>query len=174
MRESLYAIVISVLLPMSTVGQEDYRPSASNPSGPETVAVFVTAEFCVGSRQPHMPETIEHMKRLLADRASKSGEGFSVIGVSLDWVPQEGVDHLAKFGAFDELIVGRNWFGVGATKFIWRDLPGTPATPQVLLLRREVTATERGVEISPSREILRIVGADKLKEWVDAGAPISK
>jgi hypothetical protein len=166
------ALALAVLIPAPAIAQQRYVPSTKNPSGPEIVAVFLTAEFCIGSRQPHMPATIERMKMLLAERSAQAGEGLSIVGVSLDWRTQEGVDHLAKFGAFDEIVVGRNWFGTGAIHFVWRDLAGQPTTPQILLLRRQITVEERGVSATAERQVRRIVGADAIKEWVDSGAPV--
>jgi hypothetical protein len=120
-----------------------------------------------------MPDTIERMKLALARQAAERHEGLSVVGVSLDWAAQEGIDHLAKFGTFDEIIVGRNWYGTGATRFIWRDIPGQPSTPQIVLLRHGVTTTPRGIVITKESEIRRIIGADEIKKWVDAGAVVS-
>jgi hypothetical protein len=172
MRTLFRALVLLLVLPLTSDAQETYVPSTAGPSGVELVAVFVTAEFCAGSGQPHMPGTIERMKLLLAEQAAQSGLGLSVVGVSLDWDTQEGVDHLAKFGAFDEISVGRNWFGSGAIRFIWRDLPGESATPQVLLLRRGITTAEGEVRVSAEEEIRRLIGADDIEAWVEAGAPI--
>jgi hypothetical protein len=171
MKISIQALAFVVLTPLHASAQR-YIPSTSNPSGEEVVAVFVTQATCIGSKQPHMPNTIERMKVGLARQAAQRHEGLSVVGVSLDWAAQEGVDHLAKFGAFDEIIVGRNWYGTGATRFIWRDLPGQPSTPQILLLRHSITTTPRGIVISKESEIRRIIGADEIKKWVDSGAPV--
>lgn len=169
----LRALAVSLLLPGLAGAQERYTPSTSNPSGPELVAVFITAEFCIGSRQPHMPQTIERMKLLLAAQTAPARRGLAVVGVSLDWKTQAGIDHLAKFGAFDEMIVGRNWFGTGAIHFVWRDHAGQPATPQIVLLRREVTIGQIGVTATTDRELRRIVGAEAIKAWVDSGAVVA-
>lgn len=140
----LSALAVISLLPSLASAQERYTPSTADPSGPEVVAVFITAESCVGSRQPHMPDTIERMKQLLAEQAAQTGEGLSIVGISLDWNTRVGSDHLAKFGAFNEIIVGRNWFGTGAIHFVWRDHVGQPATPQIVLFRRELMIGRKG------------------------------
>jgi hypothetical protein len=97
-------------------GQVPYEPSTSNPEGPELVAVFITSEFCQGSRQAHMPATIERMKIMLSEHAESDGANFAVVGVSLDWGTEAGIEHLSRFGRFDEIVVGRNWYGLGPTR----------------------------------------------------------
>jgi hypothetical protein len=48
---------------------------------------------------------------------------------------------------------------------------GLPA-PQVLLLRRGITTAEGEVRVSAEEEIRRLIGADDIEAWVEAGAPI--
>ncbi len=151
-----------------------YVPSQKNPSGTEYVAVFITADFCVGSKQPGMVEAIEKMKVLLRDRAVSSQAQFAASGVSLDWDVSTGVTHLKKFGEWDDINAGRNWFNKSAVDFIWRLPNGLPSTPQVLLLARSVKATSRGDTISPDTVIGRLVGSDEIIQWVKDGAPYDR
>jgi predicted metalloprotease with PDZ domain len=170
-------IMIGLALLLTAVGlaeERPYQPSHSNPRGTELVAVLVTTESCIGSRQPGFDTAIREMKRLLANRAEADGQPFSVTGVSLDWSVEDGIEHLKKFGAFDEIMVGRNWFNSGAVHYIWRDLPGTPATPQVLLFERHVEPGPKGINFGTERPLARLVGSDAIAEWVGQGAPLTR
>ena len=74
-------------------------------------------------------------------------------------------------GAWDEVVLGNNWINVGAQHFVWSP-DGTPKTPQVIVLERNVTTRGEKIEFGDERRIRDIVGWSAIVEWVRSGAPL--
>ena len=100
----------------------------------------------------------------------RSGQQFRAIGVALDWSPSMGLSYLSQFGAFDELNVGHNWFGLGAQGLIWADTTGRPAIPQLLVYRQRVEMTGSRAAFGPRTVLRQLVGADSIVTWARSGA----
>ena len=60
------------------------------------------------------------------------------LGVSVDFAQEAGIGMLKRFGPFDEILVGRGWQNLAALRYVWGDLPGPAAVPQILVLDRKV------------------------------------
>jgi hypothetical protein len=142
-----------------------YRPSAVLESGEEIVLVFIGASFCNALNTPGFPGTVESAKLRVQAHANAAEMRFRAVGVALDWRPADGIAFLARFGEFDEVAAGGNWISDGATKYIWRDIPGDADVPQVLVLRRSIRA-DRALQVGEDRVLKRLL------EWVAAGAKI--
>lgn len=152
-----------------------YGASGREPAGPELVMVYLGKSSCAASNHADLPADVEEIKRALAKKAAASGRGFVAVGVALDWSPRSGVEHLEKFGEFDEIAVGRSWGNSLALKYVWKDLPGVSATPQVVVVERTVrlpTTGQRAAELGPERLVARKVGLGEIRRWLDAGTPI--
>lgn len=148
-----------------------YVPDFELRNGTEIVLVLVGAAFCGAQREPGFPQAVEDAKLRVQAQAKTRGAQFRAVAVSLDWKTDEALSFLQGFGAFDELVVGSNWLNEGARRYIWRDLPGLPAVPQVLVVEREIEI-EPGVQVRSERVVKRIAGAAPVMEWVKAGAKI--
>lgn len=148
-----------------------YVPDFEFRSGTEIVLVLVGAAFCGAQREPGFPQAVEDAKLRVQAQAKTRGAQFRAVAVSLDWKTDEALSFLEGFGAFDELVVGSNWLNDGARRYIWRDLPGLAAVPQVLVVEREIE-TEPEVQVRFERVVKRIAGAAPVMEWVKAGAKI--
>lgn len=141
-------------------------------AGDQVVVVFIGATFCHGADAPEFAKSVEKMKQLVRQQADSAGEASTVIGVALDWQPDDGIKWLRRFGSFDEVAAGGNWLNAGAIKYIFRDLPGEPGIPQVAIIRRHVEVGTRQIAISPEHLVSRKIGADEIMKWVDDGARI--
>jgi len=156
---------------------EDYSPASRADPGGELVLVFLGSSTCGFSNLPRFPARIHDIKLSLSKRAADLGLSFVAIGLALDWNAETGFRYLRKFGRFDEILVGRNWFGTGAEKFIWEEFPGEPATPQLILLYRVLPGSKSG-DSAPSgrfeseRVLLRLSGIVKIDGWVRRGMPL--
>jgi hypothetical protein len=148
-----------------------YVPDYELRKGKEIVLVLVGAAFCGAQREPGFPQAVEDAKLRVRDQAQARGAQFRAVAVSLDWKTDEALSFLEGFGAFDEVTVGSNWLNEGAQRYIWRDLPGPAAVPQLLVIEREVEI-EPQVQVRNERVIKRIAGAPPVIEWVRAGAKI--
>lgn len=148
-----------------------YVPDYEFRPGTELVMVFIGASFCGAQRTPGFPQAVERAKVALAAQARSRGMQFRTHAVSLDWKTADALAFLAGFGAFDEISVGSNWLNDGAVRYIWRDLPGDPAVPQVLILQRTID-TGAAVSVRDERLVRRIMGADPIATWAADGARI--
>ena len=114
------------------------------------------------------------MNRALARQAKEQNLLFVAVGVATDWIPDSGYAYLKRLSSFNEMIVGRNWFNLGAAVYIWADSTNRPMEPQVILLERDVVMGPTAVQISPDRVLRRFFGAKDIIDWVNGGAPIPK
>jgi hypothetical protein len=148
-----------------------YEPSGSTESGDEIVLVFIGASFCNAHNLPGFPDVVESAKLRVREHAQARGMRFRAVGVALDWRPADGLAFLARFGEFDEVASGGNWINDGATKYIWRDIPGDADVPQLLVLRRSVHRGE-AIRVGEDKVVKRILGAGDIEKWVAAGATL--
>ncbi len=72
-----------------------------------------------------------------------------------------------KFGPFDEVMSGRSWANTGVLKYVFEDLPGPAATPQVVLVERMLNARDRSYSVAEERVLARAVGLEEIKRWAD-------
>jgi len=140
--------------------------------GAEMLFVLVTSSTCAPSHDEELPQDIESLKRLVRQEAEQRGAGFSSLALSLDAFPYVGLRHLRRFGYFDEISTGRGNLGVGAQRYLQRDLAGLAATPQVLIISRELTPVMDGRVLS-ERVVERRIGLMEIRDWLHAGAPLS-
>jgi cell division septation protein DedD len=157
--------------PAAETAVRTYVPDFEFRKGREIVLVLVGAAFCGAQREPGFPQAVEDAKLRVRDQAAARGAQFRAVAVSLDWKTDEALSFLEGFGAFDELTVGSNWLNDGARRYIWRDLPGPAAVPQLLVVERDVE-TEPQVQVRNERVIKRISGALPVIAWVKDGARI--
>jgi hypothetical protein len=87
----------------------NYTPPHQSETGPQLVMVYIGSASCAGSNQPALPRAVERLKLRLAGYAKHEAMSFTAIGIALDWAPHSGMEHLEKFGRFDEVAAGYNW-----------------------------------------------------------------
>ncbi len=171
----LRLLVGSTLLLLSityAVPQEQtYRPKNRNPNGVELIAVYIGAEFCGPCHDPQLKKAIARMKSILADRAAKDQQSFSVTGVSTDWEVEKGIKYLRSIGPFDEMIVGKSLFNQAASEYIWKDSSVSTVVPQLVLIERDVSYKDGRAIIGSYRVVERHFGSTEIISWVSKGAP---
>ncbi len=156
-------------------GQARYTPSYSAVDGRELAFVYIGSSGCAASNRPFLPETVKQLKLLIEEQARNRGRSFVAIGVARDWDVEAGLEHLEKFGPFDQVMAGRNWLNIGALKYIWEDVPGIAATPQVVVLDRRIETPEgrgAGYAIQDAHLLVRKVGTREIRRWLKRGAPL--
>lgn len=101
-------------------------------------------------------------------------DAFATVGVARDWSVEAGIKHLDKFGGFDEITAGRNWLNLGVLRYVWNEVPGKAATPQVLVVDRRVeTSEEKGsYELHKPKLLMRKVGTREIRRWLKQDAPL--
>lgn len=180
------ALVIGGVLLMGWVvrGWSSQEPSEAPPVrqleasglvvGDELLLVLIGASFCHAAEAPGFKEALESAKKLVRAQGGERNQQVGVIGVALDWDPAKGLEWLGHFGEFDEIASGRNWLNAGAVKYIWRDIPGSSALPQLIVVRRTVEPSDRTISIGREEVLLRKLGATEIIEWANAGAPVPR
>jgi len=138
----------------------------------ELASVFIADSTCGACRNPDLPAILERLKILLESRAREHGFSFAATGIAVDLDAAPGIEFLQKFGQFNEVISGNGYLGVGCRRYL-QDIPGQAATPQVLVVSRNVIRrAQTGATVDDERAILRKVGLVALRDWRDLGAPL--
>jgi hypothetical protein len=131
-------------------------------SGQETVLVFIASSTCGASQDKALPGEVRQLRETLRSEAENKGQQFSFVGVALDWSVAKGLEFLSPFGPFDEVTSGRNWMNSGAVSYIVRDIPGTPAIPQVVVLHRTVRFGPSGLTVGNDSLVARLIGREQM------------
>lgn len=152
-----------------------YTPRYRRETGPQLVMIYFGSSGCAASNQPALPEAVEALKIRLAGFAEQQEMSFVSIGVALDWNPERGVEHLSKFGRFDEISAGYNWGNTLGLRYMWSEESVTPTTPQVVVYRRlfiaPVDSAGPPYYGESDLELLGAVsGVDRIEEWVQSGS----
>lgn len=152
-----------------------YLPMYNHQDGRELVMVYFGSESCGPSNVDYLPEAVEEIKLALRETAFENAMSFSTIGVGIDWAVEDGIQHLRKFGQFDEIMSGRSWLNRGAFLYAWQEVPGEAATPQVVVISRDIippSSTRGSVSIRDVSLVTRVVGPDRIRDWIRSGAPV--
>ena len=137
----------------------------------EIVAVFIGMNICCYPVSDSLREPLALVRRQLADQAMRQGAQFRMVGVALDWSPEEGWEYLRSLGRFDEVSVGSNWRNGQAEMLMWRDSTARPAVPQLVVYEHDVGTSTGAMTFGPRRTI-RTLGAAEIGPWARAGAPL--
>lgn len=150
------------------------RPDPAGVEQPEEVPfIFIASSTCGASEAPGLAAALSRARVALQDRVRRAGFGFASVGVALDHDWRAGLAFLEDFGPFDEVSSGRKWSNNMAVDYLWRDLPGDPAIPQVLIVRRETSwRTDGWLDVGQDRLLGRRVGVEELLAWSQAGFPL--
>ena len=155
-------------------GGASYVPTFRIDEDRELVLVYIGSRFCGVSNDPALPGVVEELKDVLLQRSIDLDIGFSAVGIGVDWLATDGLRHLGKYGAFDEIVVGRKWDGFVTRQFVEEGLVRARATPQVLVYERRTRVGEdMDANAGENVVLIRKLGLGQILDWVDGGAPIS-
>jgi hypothetical protein len=153
-----------------------YMPLYRYEAGRQLLMVYVGSSACGWSNLPELPTAVESIKMSLAETARDRELSFKVVGLALDWIPNQGVEHLSRFGLFDEISTGGSWGGTFALNYLWSE--NVPrATPMVVVFSR-IYITPDSLHDSfdfgeAARQLLVAkIGPSAISEWAAAGAPL--
>lgn len=150
---------------------DGYIPSRGVSRGRELALVFVGSPSCVWSSSASLRDAISVAKLRLAFYADSIGWSFAAMAAVNANSTETGARYAGRFGAFDELAVGRGWTNIALLRYVYETFPGPPATPQVVIVTRTVDVEPRR-RIRGERVLLRRVGAKAIADWVAQGAPL--
>lgn len=136
----------------------------------EIGAVFIGMAACCDAVSASLRGPIDSLRRVLLTRAQESGSAFRMIGVSLDWRPEDGWNYLKQFGEFNEVAVGSNWYGMLPEVLMFTDGGVEPFVPQVVIYERTVTRGGTRPTFGPRTILKRLGGHDEIVAWLREGA----
>lgn len=148
---------------------ETYVPAYQHQPGGQLVMVYIGSSRCGYSNLPGLPRAVEDIKLHLKEEAEARGMSVKTVGVAIDWSTSAGMDHLSKFGSFDEVAAGSNWGSDSALRYLWSDEGIPAATPLILLYSRQYTAPADTIQNrygeQARRTILVLRGSEEIIDW---------
>jgi hypothetical protein len=161
-----------------TDGGARYIPNHEIRTGPQLVMVYVGSSTCPWSNHPELPAAVERIKYQLWRYAESRELSFKAIGLTVDWSPRHGIDHLDRFGLFDEVASGYGWGGNMQLRYLWSEGGAIPSTPQVIVYARRFTApVGSGDSLTYGEKDRRTVagrrGWQDIISWADSGARLT-
>lgn len=139
-------------------------------AGPEVVFVYLGSSTCKWCQAEELPGLIAELKNSVRTQAEAEGFSFSTIGIAKDASITDGLEHLRRIGAFDEVSTGRGWLNLGILQYVFVTHPGRAATPQVIVLSRLVERKATGFSIIDENVLARKTGLGALQQWAESGA----
>lgn len=164
---------VDVSWKLPALQKHDYVPEARRDSGEELLFMVIGSSGCRWSNAPELVELVRRAREAVRDEAESRGAGFATQGIAQDNITQLGIEHLEKFGPFDELSVGRGWRNSGLLKYVYGAFPGPAATPQVLVVSRDLVGGGGQWEIANETVLLRLTGLAEIRSWLQGGANVS-
>ena len=155
--------------------QPDYKDQQNSDS--ELIFIYIGSSSCSYSNNHELPRKIDQLKRFVQSKAKAHQKGFIAQGISIDWKTENGLEHLSKFGKFDEISTGRSWINYTLLEYVWEKSFGEPATPQVIVIDRNLLtqSPENPIYIIGDEYLLaQKVGIDEISNWLDLQAPLPK
>ncbi len=141
----------------------------------EIALLYIGSSTCGFCNVEELPPAFGEIKQILKKRAAEYGFGFKIIGIAKDDIITEGLVHLAKFGGFDEVMTGNGWSNAGILRYVYGELPGIDATPQILVTRRQFRSITNGdityyQGLNNEILLIRKVGVDEIISWAKNNA----
>jgi len=135
--------------------------------------IYIGSSSCSFSNDPDLPKLIEDTKLKLQDKATNMDWSFSTVGVSIDWITSDGINHLNKFGQFDEVMSGRKWNGIGASQYL-KKMPEIYGIPQIVVVIRESEIDDENTYDSEIHEmfVYQMAGLYQIEKWYNQGLPL--
>lgn len=145
-------------------------------AGRQVVVVYVGSSRCNASNQTDVLLAVSSAFESVRKQATQQKAGFVSIGIARELSARAGLLHLSSVYRFDELSSGQGQLNQAAYRFVSKDHPGIAATPQIIVVERQLApmgSTVDDVEIS-ERILLRKVGAVEISQWAGRGAPVPR
>jgi hypothetical protein len=137
--------------------------------------IYIGSSICGASNSDELVAAVAAVRDGLARAADSLSVAYHTIGIAIDSA-EEGYEHLARLGAFDEIVAGSRWTNLGALRYVWQVLPGRASTPQVIATIRDWSGdpneplTDRSIKFE--RLLVRMIGSREIRRWATDGAPL--
>jgi hypothetical protein len=159
------AAFVCLASPLTAQSRPSLFSSAPRPTR-EIGAVFIGMASCCESLTESLREPIDSVRHVLQRRALREGADFRMIGVSLDWRPEDGWNYLKHFGEFDEIGLGNNWFSTLPEVLMFTDGKVDPVVPQLVIYERTVDFGGTRPKFGPRTIVSRLEGRPAIMAWL--------
>lgn len=139
-------------------------------TGTEIVMLVIGSSTCGASMNDSLPRIVASIATAAGNRAEAAGKQFATVGVAIDGSASAGLKFLSRIDQLDEIVAGRNWLNSAAVTYLWRDLPGNAALPQVVLIERPIEVDTKNIRVGKDSLLARVIGLDSLSLWARGGA----
>ncbi len=150
--------------------------------GKNLIAYIITASDCGWSQRPATMQAVSQIRNRLKVAHGSEYAAVTVIGVAIDKDPTAGLDFLAKIakmspdGAFDQVMAGGSWLNEELVRLLWRDALIEGASPQVLLIERQVASDQYlkdwTLQLGSDRVLANPSGSNGIVGWIGEGLPL--
>lgn len=165
---------------ISQVGIRVFSPRAAPRAGSvapqsekQLVAVLLITPDCEAAHTRDFKTVLWFGLDSLRNLARRRGYRPSLVAAALSANSESVRSFILNLGPFDEIVIGRGWLNTAALQYVWRDVPGISAVPQLVIVRRDVSVSPEGaVAVSSDSVVMRLTGAEAIMRWSRAGAPL--
>lgn len=147
-----------------------YTPNYDNDNIQEIILIYIGSSRCKFSNSKKLYKSVDAIKSLINDKATKNNVGFTTIGIAAELHPTSGINHLNNFGYFDEVISGNGWSNNGIIKYAG-EMGVEASTPQIILTYRRYSESRR-FNIIEEKIVSSLKGERQILNWHEKGAPL--
>lgn len=155
---------------LTTTPSRTYIPEYRKDYIQELNFVYIGSSTCKYSNIAELYTAIDSIKTILSESSKKLGLGFSTIGISAEWSPVTGLNHLDKFGEFNELILGNSWNNTGIIRYVG-EMANEASTPQIIVTIKTYTEF-RKINIVSEKKVITKKGTAEILNWYKNGASL--
>ena len=166
------AIDVSVAWQSPGSATDRFVPKARRDTGDEYLLVVIGASTCNWSSSDQFVRMFREARDSVQAYAQRGDIGFATMAIVQDAVLDDGVDYVRDLGRFDEVAIGRGWRNAALMKYIYGRFPGEAATPQMLVLKREVVGGTGNWGIDGEQVLVRKTGLLQIEQWVRMGSQV--
>lgn len=114
--------------------------SFSSQSQYEIVLIYMGCSTCGAANIDSLQEAFLNIKKVLNEQSAIYEYDLHTIGISKGFDYKNELEHLAKYGPFDEILVGNNWSNTGLLRYVFNQIKGPPDIPQIIITKRKYRA----------------------------------
>lgn len=137
----------------------------------ERLLVYIGSATCSFSNVMEIPGLVAAIRERV--RASAEDRRFVMVGIAKDLNVPAGLKHLANVASFDEVMTGRSWANIGVLKYVYSDLRGVAATPEIVIVDRRLVNDRTGTRVENERVIVRAAGLTGLRDLASGKTTIT-
>lgn len=164
--------VMAWMLAATTAPAQEITPEPGDRTSRQLVVVYFGATNCAPCLRDETKEAVRKVIRVAEKEATQRKIDFQSIGAALDSDWEEGIALLMGTAEFNEYTSGGGWTNSTAIEHLWKENTVSPAIPHIVIFARFITHRPGGMDFSNSVELVRLVGAPQMREWLRSGGVI--